>query len=286
LRVAANPIDTYSSPYYAEDEGFFTRNGLNVDLQTISNGSAIASAVLAGAIDVGAAIPVTLANAYLRGLPLVIIAAGSMSLPSAPAIRLCIAKTSTLKTAKDLEGKTVALNALGVGLDLSLHAWMATNGGDMAKVKLIEVPFAEMGAALDRGTADAAVMAEPSYTMAVRQYSVQTMVALDSVIGVPYLVSSWFTTRDFADKHPEEIARFTRAIYATQKWANAHHAETAIVLTKYSKLDLNVARAMTRCAWAERLRPADIQVYLDIALKYGGLPRAVSATSLIYTRSS
>ena len=286
LRVAANPIDTYSSPYYAEDEGFFTRNGLNVDLQTISNGAAIASAVLAGAIDVGAAIPVTLANAYLRGLPLVIIAAGSMSLPSAPAIRLCIAKTSALKTAKDLEGKTVALNALGVGLDLSLHAWMATNGGDMAKVKLVEVPFGEMGAALDRGTADAAVMAEPSYTMAMRQYSVQTMVALDSVIGVPYLVSSWFTTRDFAEKHPEEIARFTRAIYATQKWANTHHAETAIVLTKYSKLDLNIARTMTRCAWAEQLRPADIQVYLDIALKYGGLPRAVSATSLIYTRSS
>ena len=284
LRVAANPIDTYSSPYYALDEGFFSRNGLNVDLQTISNGSAIASAVIAGAIDIGAAIPVTIANAYLRGLPLVIIAAGSMSLPTAPAIRLCVSKTSALKTAKDVEGKTVALNALGVGLDLSLHAWMAVNGGDMSKVKLIEVPFSEMGAALDRGTADAAVMAEPGYTVALRQYNIQTVVPLDSVIGVPYVVSSWFTTRDFADRHPEEVARFTRAIYATQKWANTHHSETAIVLTKYSKLDLGIARAMTRCAWAEQLRPADIQVYLDVAAKYGGLTRPVSAASLIYTR--
>jgi len=42
-----------------------------------------------------------------------------------------------------------------------------------------------------------------------------------------------------------------------------------VLLTKYSKLDLSVARAMTRCAWADQLRPADIQVYLDIAVKYG-----------------
>jgi NitT/TauT family transport system substrate-binding protein len=286
LRVAANPNDTYSSPYYAQAEGFFSRNGLNVDLQTITNGAAIASAVIAGAIDIGVAVPVTLANAYLRGLPLVIIAAGSISLPSAPAIRLCVSKMSTLKTAKDMEGKTVALNALGVGLDLSLHAWMAINGGDMSKVKIVEVPFSEMGVALDRGTADAAVMAEPGYTVALQQYNIQTLVALDSVVGVPYLVSSWFTTRDFADKHPEEIARFTRAIYATQKWANTHHAETAVLLTKISKLDLSIARAMTRCAWADQLRPADIQVYLDIAVKYGGLPRPVSAASLIYTRST
>lgn len=285
LRVAANANDTYASPYYAQDQGFFSRNGLNVDLQTIANGAAIASAVTAGAIDIGVAVPVTLANAYLRGLPLVIIAAGSISLPSAPAIRLCVSKTSTLKTAKDIEGKTVALNALGVGLDLSLHAWMAVNGGDFSTVKLVEVTFSEMGAALDRGTADAAVFAEPAYTVALRQYDIQSLAALDSVVGAPYLVSAWFTTRDFADKHPEEIARFTRAIYATQNWANSHHPETAVMIAKYSKLDLNIARTMTRCAWATQLRPADIQVYLDIAAKYGGLPRPVSATSLIYTRT-
>lgn len=284
LRVAANANDTYASPFYAQDEGFFTRGGLNVDLQTMGNGALMASAVIAGDIDIGETVPIALANAYLRNLPLVVIAAGSISLPSAPAIRLCVAKTSALKTAKDIEGKAVAINALGVGLDLSLHAWITSSGADWSKVKLIEIPFSEMGAALDRGTADAAVLAEPSYTVAQKQYGIQTLVALDTVVGAPYLISSWFTTRDFADKHPEELARFTRAIYATQRWANTHKPETAVILAKYSKLDIGIVRSMTRCVWADQLRANDIQVYLDIASKYGALPRPVQASSFIYTR--
>lgn len=283
LRVAANANDTFAAPFYAQDEGFFTQNRLDVELQTMVSGATITPAVLSGAVDIGVAVPVTIANAYLRGLPLVIIAAGSISLPNAPAIRLCVAKTSTIKTAKDVEGKTVAINALGVGLDLQLHAWMAENGADFSKARIVEVPFSEMGAALDRGTADAAVMAEPGYTVALKQFGVQTLVALDSAVGVPYLTSSWFTTRDFAAQHPEHVARYQRAIYAAQHWANTHKPESAVIVSKYAKLDLALVRSMTRCVWAEQLRPADIQAYLDVAVKYGGLPRPVSATSFIYT---
>ena len=148
-----------------QEQGFFTRGGLNVDLQTMGNGALMASAVIAGDIDIGETVPIALANAYLRNLPL-----SAAPLPrahpicpaGAAAIRLCVSKTSILKTAKDIEGKAVAINALGVGLDLSLHAWITSSGADWSKVKLIEIPFSEMGAALDRGTAGAAVMAEPS----------------------------------------------------------------------------------------------------------------------------
>jgi NitT/TauT family transport system substrate-binding protein len=282
LRVGANANDTYASPYYAQDEGFFTRSGLNVDLQTMANGAAIAAAVASGAIDVGVAVPVTLASAYLHNFPFVIVAGGAMSLPTVPALRLCTVKTSTLKTPKDLEGRIIAINALGVGADFQLHAWLVQNGADFSKVKLVEVPFSEMGSALDHGTVDAALLVEPAYTVALRQYNIRVIDALDSVVGAPYLISCWFTTRDFADKHTDLIDRFTRAIYATQRWANGHKSETAAILSKYSKLDIAVAHAMTRCTWADQLRAADIQVYLDMAAKYGGLARPLSAADLIY----
>lgn len=282
LRVGANANDTYAAPYYAQDERFFTRAGLNVDLQGLSNGAATAAAVASGAVDIGVAVPVTLASAYLHNLPFVIIAGGALSVPSAPALRLCVAKTSALKTPKDMEGKVVAINALGVGADFQLHAWVAQNGADFTKVKLVEVPFSEMGAALDHGTVDAALLVEPAYTVALEQYAVRPIAALDTIIGAPYLISCWFTTRDFADKHPEHIDRYTRTMYATQRWANAHKAETAVILSKYSKLDIALVRSMTRCIWADQLRAADIQVYLDVAAKYGGLPRPVSAADLIY----
>ena len=137
LRVAANANDTFASAYYAQDEGFFTRDGLNVDLQTISNGAAITAAVVGGTVDVGVAVPVTIAAAYLRGLPLVMIAAGALSISSVPNTRLCVASDSTLKTAKDFEGKTIAINALGVGLELAPFVWLTVNGADKSKVKLV-----------------------------------------------------------------------------------------------------------------------------------------------------
>jgi len=50
--------------------GFFAQAGLNVELQTLNNGAAIAAGVVSGAIDIGIAPPNVLANGYLRGFTL------------------------------------------------------------------------------------------------------------------------------------------------------------------------------------------------------------------------
>jgi NitT/TauT family transport system substrate-binding protein len=285
LRVAANANDTFAPPYYAQDEGFFTREGLNVDLQTISNGAAITAAVVGGTIDIGVAVPVTIAGAYLRGLPLVIIAAGALSISSVPNTRLCVAGDSALKTAKDFEGKTIAINALGVGLELAPFVWLTVNGADKSKVKLVELPFSEMGLALERHTVDAAVLTEPAFTVAAKENHIKMFANVNTAIAPVYVSSCWFTTRPFAQAHPEHVRRFVRAIYDAQKWANAHQDLSAGILTKYSKLDISLTRSMTRAHYAEQLRASDIQPFLDIELQYGGLPTHVSASDLIYQPS-
>jgi NitT/TauT family transport system substrate-binding protein len=282
LCVAATANDTYAPAYYAQDMGFFTRAGLNVELQTLNNGAAIAAAVSGGAVDIGVATPITLAIAYLRGLPLVIVAAGALSTTKAPALLLGVSKTSAIRTAKDLEGKTVGENALGSGGEVNLKVWLAQNGSDISKVKLAETKFSEMGIALVRGTVDAVMITEPALTMALRQNIIQVIVDLETAIGPRYLNSCWFSTREFAQKNPELIRRFGRAIYDAQRWANGHHADSAAILAKYSKLDLDLVRSMGRAQLADELRPSDVQPFLDAAVKYGALARPVSAAELIY----
>ena len=282
LRLAANANDTYASAYYAQDGGFFTRAGLNVDLQTIANGAAITAAVVGGTLDVGVAVPVTLAGAYLRGLPVVMIAAGALSLSSVANIRLCVAETSTLRTAKDFEGKTIGINALGVGLELAPFVWLTVHGADRSKIKLVEIPFTEMGAALERHTIDAAVFTEPAFTLAAKQYRIKMFTNANTAIAPTYVSSCWFSTREFAQQHPDHIARFVRAIYDAQKWANGHQDASAEILAKYAKMDPVLARSMTRAHYAEALRASEVQPFLDVAAKYGALPAPVSAASLIY----
>jgi NitT/TauT family transport system substrate-binding protein len=282
LRVAATANDTFASAYYGLDEGFFSRNGLTVDLQTMQNGAAIAAGIVGGAVDIGVATPVTLAIANLRGVPFVILAAGSLATSKIPALVLCVTKTSPLKAPKDLVGKTIALNGLGVGLDLALDAWLANGGADPKSVKFVEVRFSEMGAALDRGTVDAAEFTEPALTVALKQNNIQIIGDIDAAVAPQFLNSCWFTTRQWADAHPEEVKRFVRAIYETQRWANGHGNDTAAILSKYSKMDVALIRAMRRSPWADQLRTSDVQPFLDVAVKYGGLARPVDAASLIY----
>jgi len=286
LRVAATANDTYASAYFAQDMGFFTRSGLNVDLETMNNGAAIAAALSAGSMDIGVATPVILANASLHGLPVVILAAGAISLAGTSTEALCVAANSALKTPKDFEGKTVALNGLHTGPEVNLDAWLTQGGSDISKVKLVEVTFSEMGQALASARIDGAVMTEPAMTVAIASNNVKIIADLDTVVAPVYVNSCWFAMHDFAQKNPEPVRRFQSAIYAAQKWANGHHAESGAILAKYSKMDPDLVRRMHRTTFAERLRVADIQTLLDFAAKHGLLDRPVSAAGLIYQPAS
>jgi ABC-type nitrate/sulfonate/bicarbonate transport system substrate-binding protein len=281
VRIGCTASDTYGSGYFASDMGFFAQDGLNVELQTLNNGAAIAAGVISGAIDIGIAPPNVLANGYLRGLPFVIVAGASLTTPASRSIHLCVSKASGIKTAKELEGKTIGVNGLGIQ-DYLLDAWFAQSGADVSKVKLVELPFSEMGVGLERRAIDAATMTEFSLTVARKQYSLQVLSELEAAIAPQFLNSCWFTTRDFAQKNPDVIRRFDRAIYTAQKWANSHQSESAVILSKYSKIDVELIRSMTRVQFADQLRAADIQPLLDAAAKYGALARPVSAATLIY----
>lgn len=281
LRVGCTASDTYGSGYFARDMGYFNQVGLNVDLETLGNGAAIAAGVVSGAISVGIAPPNVVANGYLHGLPFAIIAAAGLTTPTARSIYVCASKSSGIRTARDLENKTIGVNGLGI-LDFQLDAWFAQAGADSSKVKLAEVPFSEMGSALARGTVDAATMTAFSLTVARKQYDLQVLGDLEEAIAPQYLDSCWFTTRDFARDNTDLLRRFTRAIYAAQRWANGHHDESAVILSKYSKIDVTIIRSMSRVLFAEQLRVSDIQPLLDAAAKYGALAHPVSAQVLIY----
>lgn len=280
LRIGATPNDTYAEAYYGAEMGIFKKAGLDVDLTTLNNGAAVAAAVAAGTIDVGVSGPVQTAQAFARGVPFTIVAAGAMSTAKSSAALLCVPKDSPL-TAHDLEGKAVAVNALKTTGELGLDVWLVKTGIDVAKVRVVEVPMSEMGNAVARGTIAAAVISEPALSIALRNNNLRVLGDPMAAISPELLVSSWFSTTPFVQKNPETIRRFASAMYDTARWANAHQFESAAILAKVAKMDVDLIRAGLRAPYAEALRPADIQVQLDVAAKYGLTPRLVNASELV-----
>lgn len=281
LKVAATANDTFAEAYYAQDMGFFKKAGLNVDLQTFANGAAVTAAVAGGAADVGISNPVGLAGAISHGAPLVLIAGGGMYSSKAPTTVLCVAKDSPIKSAKDFEGKTIAVSGLKDLTQLGAVAWLSQNGADTSKIQFIEIPFAEMGPALQRGTVAGAVISEPSLTSAKEKGLTRVFAPVFSAIAPQFLIGAWFTTKSFAAAHPDLVKRFQAAIYESARWANGNHDASAAILAKYSKINSETAHTMTRATYATTLTPGIVQPEIDIAAKNNVIDRPVSAAEMI-----
>ena len=73
LNIACIPSDIAGSAYYAADNGFFKKAGLNATFLGIANGAAITAAVLGGSADIGYSNVISLLLAHSRGLPITIL---------------------------------------------------------------------------------------------------------------------------------------------------------------------------------------------------------------------
>jgi NitT/TauT family transport system substrate-binding protein len=268
LRIATNPIDSGAQVYYADDLGFFTKAGLTVQIQPGQNGAAIAAAVASNAIDIGYADIGALSKAHTRGIEFSIIAPAALWDSRAPVNALMVANDSPIHSARDLNGKTIAVPGLGTSAAFAVNAWLDANGADLSTIKFIELSYAAMPAALEAGRIDAAHVAEPFVSVA--KAHARVLASADDALGKEYLRTVWFANASWAKAHPDAVARFAAVMAQTAKWANdkRNQAKSAAILVQHTKIDPSAVAAMVRVRYGESLDPALLQPELDANAKY------------------
>jgi NitT/TauT family transport system substrate-binding protein len=280
LVVGTAGKETDAQVYYAQDMGFFKKAGLNVEMQTLPNGAAVASAVASGALQIGDSNTLSLATARQKGLPFVIFAPGAIYSSTAPTTALAVSVNGPVHTAKDLTGKILAGVSLG-GLDqLSLEAWVDKNGGDSASAKYVEVQPSLMVAALERGTIAAASLPDPALDAAVSAGTVRIIGNNYDSIAKTFMITGWFATGDWLAKNPDVAKKFAAAMAETADWANANHDRAAEILLKYTKIDTRKSHVR----FANRLSAAIVQPVLDAGAQYKMLDKSVTLGDLMSTR--
>ncbi len=204
--------------------------------------------------------------------------AGSYS-SKAPTTALIVAKNSPIKTAKDLNGKIIAGNGLKNITQVGAFAWMDKNGGDASSTKFVEMAFTDMPGALTQGRIDAAVIAEPELSTALAKGDVRVLGNCYDGIAKDFMIGAWFTTGSWAKAHPDLVKRFSKAMSQTADWANKNQAASAVLLTKYTKIE--VAPGMKRTVYADKLEPALVQPLIDASAKYGVTKATFPAATII-----
>ena len=280
IRAGTIPADVAAVVEFARDRGYFKAAGLDVQIQIFQSGPVIAPAVVGGSLDVGAANTGSLAGAVERGLSLRIFAPSSQVGPNTSTDVIMVKDDSPIKSAADVNGKTVAIVAMKTVQHALFLAWVDKHGGDSKTVKMIEIPFPEMVGALDSGRVDVAIPSEP-FTSQGR--------AGNRIIGNCYealttqmLLFGFFATDAWLAANKDTALKFAAAIKQAAVWANANQKASALMLTKFTGLAPAVANTMGRATYATSLEPAMIEPAIEYMVKYGFLPKPIDASQLIW----
>jgi NitT/TauT family transport system substrate-binding protein len=277
LRMGAPVSDAFAEPFFASAAGAFGRAGFAVEAQNLSNAGAVVAAVAGGSLDLGVGDLVSSSNAFNRGVPIQMLAAGGLYQANEPTTFLCVGKDSMVRTPRDLEGKTLAVPTL-VGLTtVAVHAWMSQNSVDANKVRIVELTAAATPAAIARGTIDAGLLGEPFFTRT--RAEVREIGRPFDAIAKAFLFTAWFAARSWIDADRERAKRVVAAIYDTARWSNAHRAETLVLYANNGKMDVEQIRGMARTTFATAIVRAQVQAVIDLAVKYKLIEKPVDTAA-------
>ncbi|HXF33232.1 MAG TPA: ABC transporter substrate-binding protein [Candidatus Acidoferrales bacterium] len=283
IKVGLVPSDDITPVLYAVRSGMFKKAGLDVQLFPSSSGTAVAQAVVGGSYEIGKSSLVSLMNAHLRGLPLYLIAAGGVYDTSAPYAELVVAPDSRYKTGKDLDGKLIGVPALNDLNVVVADGWVDQHGGDSKSLKFLEIPNSAATAALGEHRIDAYVMLYPPLAAALDGKKVKILGPAYDSVAKHFVFAGWFSTKTWADAHPDIVKKFTGVLYQAAAYTNKHHAETAPMIADMTKIPVETIEHMPRTDGSTAMSPREIQPLIDSAAKYKLIPDAFPAKDLIWT---
>lgn len=283
VQLVSAPSDDLTPVYYAIEKSLYRDAGLDVTVLPSTSGTAATAGVVSGTYHIGKGSCIASLVAYIRSLPLVIIANGGLWDPKKPINLAVVAADSPIEKAADLNGKLACTPALNDIDQLGIAAWMDQNGGDSKSLRWVEIPNGAAGAALAEHRVDIAGLTEPALTLALEQKAARVLAPSFNAIGEHFVIAVFFANAAWARQNPDVVRTFARVTYESAAYTNAHPAETAPMMAAITKIPLAVMRKMSRAPGATSSDPALLQPVIPVAAKYGNIPHAFVASDAYFT---
>ncbi len=236
-----------SAPYYiAVEKGYFKEVGIDLQLEPLQGGSDAVVQLASGNFDVAAGgAGIGFWNAIDRGVKFIVVAPLHTE-TSHQATPLVTSKANfdsgKIKSAKDLKGKKVAVNAQGSATDYWLDSAMRSGGLTIKDVDYQVVAFADVPAALQNGAIDAAMLGEPIATQAESQ---GLIVRIADNFVTNFQVTSVYFNPDFPKNKPQAAQNFLVAFLKGCRdlqgdgWKKDENAK---IVEKYTKVAADVIK--------------------------------------------
>lgn len=284
LNIAMVPVLDAAPFYYARSQGYYKDAGLDVGFSTNDAGAAAITGVINGTFDAAVTAWFPVAIAVSRGLKLkYVMSPNYVDRRPGHGDEAVITKPgSGINSYKDLEGKTVATNALTSLTVLGTKIVMKRTGADPDKVRFVALPFKSTVQAVAQGQADAAIVVTPFQTEAqeagLKVFGDPAMEAFPLHAPIVTVVTSDAT----AQKKAAALAAFTAATFRAAKALNGNEPLQRELAQKVFGFPPAVAKKVPLPNFATG--PMDLKALqgeLDLAHEYGYLARPLKAADMV-----
>jgi len=255
---------------YGVEKGFFEKQNLDVKVEPSQGGATVVPAVVSGKVDIGGSNLVSVLLAGSKGVPVKIVAPGTyvQSDRKQDFSAILVAKDSDIRSPKELEGKTLAVNTLKNVAEVTAKASLEKQGVDVSKIELAEIDFPDMVPALEQGRVDAAFAIEPFVSLGTA--------AGDRIIDRPYVgtkaglqIGCYFTSEKYLQENPDVVKRFNEGVAATADSISQDPAAFREFLPKASEIPPPAAKKVILPAWKADSDQASLDLIADLMAKYG-----------------
>ena len=216
----------YLSWDLAKALGYFEDENLDVILNYASSGNDAATALLSGSVDFTGNSMDQSIKAQIAGKPTKMVVAFSRTPGAAIVVRADL--KDTVKSLKDLKGKTVGATSQGSGTHVVL-TYALNQAGLIQDKDYTFKPCGSgtMAATLDSKAVDACINSDPFITQYVaankgfilKDY--RTIQDTTELVGGPYQFTGAVTTAEFIQKSPDVVQRVVNALVKTNRFIQA-----------------------------------------------------------------
>jgi NitT/TauT family transport system substrate-binding protein len=284
LRVGYISIIDCLPLYVAAEKGFFTQHGLHVTLTPLGGGPMILDALGGKTLDVGFSNVVTLLTARSKGLPFQTLGGAVLESDASRAHGLLVRSDSLIRTAQDLKGKRVAINAKRNIDQFVMSHYLEMNGLEAGSINYVEVTHDQMEALLVKGDLDATISVEPYLTKALANRDVR-LLDYEYVKAFPtLLVASYIAPQEWLQAHATEAEAFRAALGQAREFIAQHQVEARALLPKYTRIDDAVAQQVHLPEFRDDVTAQDLEPISREMLRQKLIERLVPVTEVVYGR--
>jgi NitT/TauT family transport system substrate-binding protein len=255
---------------YGVQEGFFKERDLDVKVTPSQGGATVVPAVVSGDSDIAGSNLVSVLLAQGKDIPVKIVAPGTFvrGKRSQDFSAILAAGDGDIRSPKDLEGKTLAVNTLKNVAELAAKASLAKQGVDVSEIELAEVDFPDMNGALAEGRVDAAFQIEPFVSLALKEGH--------RVIDRPYVgtkpglqIGCYFTSEQYLSQNEDVVERFRQGVADTAAAIAEDPSAFREFLPEASEIPPPAAQKAILPAWKAENDQASLDLTAELMERYG-----------------